>query len=167
MPVPSQGLDSQRYMSRYFFCVGWVKLRGDCTFCWHWWDCLSFLFIMILNVKLTSSWILLTYCSCDVKQQSTTYSRNIHNFGRFYWIRVFNGAFNNIELHYGGYCYCWRKLEYLERTLISRIPLTSFFYVILDRVQLAMCGKNQYISWKLFLCVLSFNISLNWPHVGI
>ena len=26
------------------FCVQWVKARGDCSFCWYWWNCLSSLF---------------------------------------------------------------------------------------------------------------------------
>jgi hypothetical protein len=25
--------------SRNLFCVQWVKVRGDCSFCWYWWSC--------------------------------------------------------------------------------------------------------------------------------
>ena len=34
------------------FCVQWFKVGGDCSFCWCWWNCLNFLFLMF------SIWIL-------------------------------------------------------------------------------------------------------------
>jgi hypothetical protein len=21
-----------------FFCNQWIKMRGDCSFCWYWWN---------------------------------------------------------------------------------------------------------------------------------
>jgi len=33
----------------FLFCVQWVKVRADCTFCWYWWNywpsLFNFLFI--------------------------------------------------------------------------------------------------------------------------
>jgi hypothetical protein len=26
------------------FCVQWMKMRGDCSFCWYWWNCWPSLF---------------------------------------------------------------------------------------------------------------------------
>jgi hypothetical protein len=38
-------LDFQRHMSLSFFCsVTSVKMRGDCLFCWYWWNFLPSLF---------------------------------------------------------------------------------------------------------------------------
>jgi hypothetical protein len=37
--VTSQGLDFQCHML-WVFCVQWVKMRGDCLFCWYWWNCI-------------------------------------------------------------------------------------------------------------------------------
>jgi hypothetical protein len=27
-----------------FFCFRWVEVRGDCLFCWYWWNCSPLLF---------------------------------------------------------------------------------------------------------------------------
>ena len=43
--VTSQGLYFQCGIL-WVFCVQWVKMRGDCLFCWYWWNCyLNFRFM--------------------------------------------------------------------------------------------------------------------------
>jgi hypothetical protein len=40
VPVPSKDLDFQRHtLWSFFSCVQWVKVRGDYSFCWYWWNC--------------------------------------------------------------------------------------------------------------------------------
>ena len=43
-PVLSQNIDFQRLMSFSSFCVQSVKVRGDCSLCWYWWNCWPSLF---------------------------------------------------------------------------------------------------------------------------
>ena len=33
-------LDFQRHASWSFY-IEWVEVRGDCSFCWYWWNCWS------------------------------------------------------------------------------------------------------------------------------
>jgi hypothetical protein len=37
LSVPSQDLDLQCHMT-WSFCIQLVKTRGDCSFCWYWWN---------------------------------------------------------------------------------------------------------------------------------
>ena len=47
VPVPNQNLDCRHHMSwSLLYSVSSVKMRGDCSCCWHWWICLNFLFII-------------------------------------------------------------------------------------------------------------------------
>ena len=32
------------FLCHMYFCVHWVKLRGDCSFCWYLWNCWLLLF---------------------------------------------------------------------------------------------------------------------------
>jgi hypothetical protein len=49
-----------------FCCAQWVKVRGDCSFCLYWWNCLTFLFRKVKRRKnnhwstkhSTENWIL-------------------------------------------------------------------------------------------------------------
>jgi hypothetical protein len=43
-PVLCQNIDFQRLMSFSSFCVQWVKVKGDCSLCWYWWNCWPSLF---------------------------------------------------------------------------------------------------------------------------
>jgi len=45
VPVPSQDLCHMRWW--WSFCVQWVKVRGDCLFCWYWW--------WLLRIQVTSA----------------------------------------------------------------------------------------------------------------
>jgi hypothetical protein len=52
--VTSQELDFQHYMS-WSHCVQLVRVRGDCSFCWYWWNCWPSLFKLSLhNVAIIS-----------------------------------------------------------------------------------------------------------------
>ena len=42
-----------------FMCVHWGMVRGDCAFCWHWWNCWPSLF------KLPSHNIILFACTSN------------------------------------------------------------------------------------------------------
>jgi hypothetical protein len=37
------------------FCGHWVKMRGDCSFCWYWWNCWHSLFLFITRYYYTNS----------------------------------------------------------------------------------------------------------------
>ena len=37
------GIDDH-YCLNFLFCVQWVKMRGDCLFCWYWWNWWPLLF---------------------------------------------------------------------------------------------------------------------------
>ena len=39
-----------------YFCVQCVKVKGDCSFCWYWMNCLNFLFTTLQN------WYSLFFC---------------------------------------------------------------------------------------------------------
>ena len=52
MAVPSNDMDFQHHISLFHFCVQWVKVRGDSSFCWYWnsWPSLfslDFIFIIL------------------------------------------------------------------------------------------------------------------------
>ena len=37
-PKPRTGFRMSCYVFG-FICVQWVKVRGNCSFCWYWWNC--------------------------------------------------------------------------------------------------------------------------------
>ena len=41
--VDIDGIDDN-YCLSFLFCVKWVKMRGDCLFCWYWWNWWPLLF---------------------------------------------------------------------------------------------------------------------------
>ena len=55
MPVTSKDIDFQHHMLSFF--VDWVKIRGECSSCWYWWNWLPSLFK--LSVHNHGSMILL------------------------------------------------------------------------------------------------------------
>ena len=34
------------------FWVQWIKIRSNCSFCWYWWNCLKFIFIIDQNMQI-------------------------------------------------------------------------------------------------------------------
>ena len=42
--VLRQELNFQHHFIVFFFYVQWVEMRGDCLFCWYWWNCWPSLF---------------------------------------------------------------------------------------------------------------------------
>jgi hypothetical protein len=52
------GIDDH-YCLNFLFCVQWVKMRGDCLFCWYWWNWWQLLFKLFLinstNINKTNN----------------------------------------------------------------------------------------------------------------
>ena len=41
------------------FCVQWVKMKGDCSFCWYWWNCWPSLLSLSFHNGRIVTWIIL------------------------------------------------------------------------------------------------------------
>jgi hypothetical protein len=55
--VDIDGIDDN-YCLSFLFCVKWVKMRGDCLFCWYWWKQTITSYLTSLNKQesLNSKW---------------------------------------------------------------------------------------------------------------
>ena len=56
VPVPSQGLYFNVICRGLCLsCIQWVKMKGDCSFCWYCWNCLLSLFKLSFHNWLSSN----------------------------------------------------------------------------------------------------------------
>ena len=129
MPVPSQKLDFLRHMSWSFFvCIQWVKMRGDCSFCWYWWNCWPSLFNLSFH-KMTRMSILRnqsTWCMFTLFRLSIIalyFSRSLQ------WMR---NSPNTFSSGVWGWCFCFWEFSYLIYVICVclRIVVSNTYCVV-------------------------------------
>ena len=62
--VNIDGIDDH-YWLNFLSCVQWVKMRGDCLFCWYWWNWWPLLFKLSFFVFSELRWEVIV-CFVDI-----------------------------------------------------------------------------------------------------
>ena len=135
MPVTSKDIDFQHHMLSFF--VHWVKMRGDCSFCWYWWNWLPSLFNF--SVHNHGSMILLN--SWPWPHDYIHFLVFMHNA----WITVF-GLFKN---------HMWHNVIPVmspDDFIYTKYSTHSMNRVVRHRP----CKDKQDITYILYLCVHLF-----------